>query len=591
MKSNELLSYISDLESKLNSFSFEELTSDEAVRLKNSFQAFKEKIEAKTQKKERVDSVRRVKSLSGNLKKRKKAVTTSNEEQLIARVSHEIRTPLNGIVGFTELLSESSLTEDQSSHVQAIKGASNTLLNLINELLEYSKLTSGTAYFESVDFNFHNIVNDVCYLCETLIVNPKIDFNVTYSEAIPENLIGDPSKLSQVLLNLIGNAIKFVEVGSIHLTIDVVKKSKSKVILDFSVTDTGIGIAADKLTTIFDYYKQASDDTQKNYGGTGLGLSIVKHIIASLNGEISVASELGVGTTFNFSLPYEIGQPKDFVSNVLVDEEILEQERQVGKLNILVFEDNTMNQKLIQNRLNNWGCSNFITDDLTEGVAILEHYKIDVILMDLRMPVTSGYIVAKVIREHQNDRIKNLPIIALTADFSIKDKNLCAATGINDYLLKPFDSKVLLQKITKNTNTFNQIDPMKSPQVISKINAVESCNVNLSDVIDDCLGEVEMLEELVMLFKQNIVEFIGKTKVDLKNADIKGVQFNTHKIKAGLRIMRTDGLLRIAEQMHKVCLDDQDFKYLNFLFDCFVKEYPVIESEIATAIAAFKKDK
>ncbi|WP_025615496.1 ATP-binding protein [Cellulophaga baltica] len=591
MKSNELLSYISDFESKLNSFSFEELTSDEAVRLKNSFQAFKEKIEAKTQKKERVDSVRRVKSLNGNLKKRKKAVTTSNEEQLIARVSHEIRTPLNGIVGFTELLSESSLTEDQSSHVQAIKGASNTLLNLINELLEYSKLTSGTAYFESVDFNFHNIVNDVCYLCETLIINPKIDFNVTYSEAIPENLIGDPSKLSQVLLNLIGNAIKFVEVGSIHLTIDVVKKSKSKVVLDFSVTDTGIGIAEDKLTTIFDYYKQASDDTQKNYGGTGLGLSIVKHIIASLNGEISVASELGVGTTFNFSLPYEIGQPKDFVSNVLVDEEILEQERQVGKLNILVFEDNTMNQKLIQNRLNNWGCSNFITDDLTEGVAILEHYKIDVILMDLRMPVTSGYIVAKVIREHQNDRIKNLPIIALTADFSIKDKNLCAATGINDYLLKPFDSKVLLQKITKNTNTFNQIDPMKSPQVISKINAVESCNVNLSDVIDDCLGEVEMLEELVMLFKQNIVEFIGKTKVDLKNADIKGVQFNTHKIKAGLRIMRTDGLLRIAEQMHKVCLDDQDFKYLNFLFDCFVKEYPVIESEIATAIAAFKKDK
>ncbi|MFI8603982.1 ATP-binding protein [Cellulophaga baltica] len=590
MKSNELLSYISDFESKLNSFSFEELTSDEAVRLKNSFQAFKEKIEAKTQKKERLDPVRKVKSLNGNLKKRKKVVSTSNEEQLIARVSHEIRTPLNGIVGFTELLSESSLTEDQSTHVQAIKGASNTLLNLINELLEYSKLTSGTAYFESVDFNFHNIVNDVCYLCETLIVNPKIDFNVTYSEAIPENLIGDPSKLSQVLLNLIGNAIKFVEVGSIHLAIDVVKKSKSKVILGFSVTDTGIGIAADKLTTIFDYYKQASDDTQKNYGGTGLGLSIVKHIIASLNGEISVTSELGVGTTFNFSLPYEIGQPKDFVSNVLVDEEILEQERQVGKLNILVFEDNTMNQKLIQNRLNNWGCSNFITDDLTEGIAILEHYKIDVILMDLRMPVTSGYIVAKVIREHQNDRIKNLPIIALTADFSIKDKNLCAATGINDYLLKPFDSKVLLQKITKNTNTFNQIDPMKSPQVISKINAVESCNVNLSGVIDDCLGEVEMLEELVMLFKQNIVEFIGKTKVDLKNADIKGVQFNTHKIKAGLRIMRTDGLLRIAEQMHKVCLDDQDFKYLNFLFDCFVKEYPVIESEIATAIAAFKKD-
>ena len=129
---------------------------------------------------------------------------------------------------------------------------------------------------------------------------------------------------------------------------------------------------------------------------------------------------------------------------------------------------------------------------------------------------------------------------------------------------------------------------MKSPQVISKINFTEPFNVNLSGVIEDCLGDVEILEELVQLFKQNIVEFIGKTKLDLKYSNSEGVQFNTHKIKAGLRIKQTDGLLRIVEQMHKVCLEDQDFKYLNFLFDCFVKEYPIIENEIEIAISAYK---
>ncbi|MBO0593746.1 response regulator [Cellulophaga sp. E16_2] len=588
MKSNELLSYISDLESKLSSFSFEELTSDEAVRLKNSFESFKEKIEAKTEQTVTSETPRKDRSLNKTFKKTNKTAPASNDEQLIARVSHEIRTPLNGIIGFTELLSESTLTEGQTTHVQAIKGASNTLLNLINELLDYSKLTSGTAYFESVDFNFNNIVNDVCYLCQTLIVNPKVAFNVSFSDGIPKNLIGDPSKLSQVLLNLIGNAIKFVEAGSIDLVIDVVKKNKDNVELSFSVIDTGIGIAEDKLTSIFDYYNQASEDTQKHYGGTGLGLSIVRHIVESLNGHISVKSELGVGTTFNFMLPYQIGQAKDLVSNVLVDEEILKQEKQVKKLNILVFEDNTMNQKLIQNRLNNWGCSNFITDDLNEGIAILEHYKIDIILMDLRMPVTSGYVVANVIREHKNERIKSLPIIALTADFSIKDKNLCAINGINDYLLKPFEARGLLQKIITNTNKLNRIEQMKSPQVISKINFTEPSNVNLFGVIEDCLGDVEMLEELVQLFKQNIVEFIGKTKLDLKHSNIKGVQFNTHKIKAGLKIMKTDGLLRIVEQMHKVCIEDQDFKYLNFLFDCFVKEYPLLEKEIDTIIISYK---
>ena len=211
--------------------------------------------------------------------------------------------------------------------------------------------------------------------------------------------------------------------------------------------------------------------------------------------------------------------------------------------------------------------------------------KLAILLFGLLIFCTTNLSAQQEAKDSLQTRIKEL---RSTPDFSIKDKNLCAINGINDYLLKPFEARGLLQKIITNTNKLNRIEQMKSPQVISKINFTEPSNVNLFGVIEDCLGDVEMLEELVQLFKQNIVEFIGKTKLDLKHSNIKGVQFNTHKIKAGLKIMKTDGLLRIVEQMHKVCIEDQDFKYLNFLFDCFVKEYPLLEKEIDTIIISYK---
>ena len=269
MKSNELLTYLSDLESKLNSFSFEELTSEEATRLKESFQIFKQNLEQKAVPvKPEIKISKSISTSKSRFNKKAKNLNATDQELLIAKVSHEIRTPLNGIIGFTELLAEDNLNERQAVHVKAIQSASNSLLTIINELLEYSKLSSGSSHFENVEFNFSALIKDVSYLCQTLIVNPQVTFNVSISKDIPQILVGDPSKLSQILLNLIGNAIKFVSEGSISLAIDVISKDEESVLLHFKVEDTGIGISENNLNNIFDYYKQAEVDTQKNYGGT-----------------------------------------------------------------------------------------------------------------------------------------------------------------------------------------------------------------------------------------------------------------------------------------------------------------------------------
>lgn len=583
MKSNELLSQISDLEIKLNSFSFEELTADEATRIKKHFQKFKNNIELKTssdvEEKEALDDY-----------EIKKEVTKESEALVIARVSHEIRTPLNGIIGFTELLLEDSLSEAQHSNVRAIKSASKTLLTIINELLDYSKTRSGIVNLEAVDFNLHHLVKDVCYLCKTLIVNEEVRFSYTIAENIPTGLLGDPSKLSQILLNLLGNAIKFVDKGTIFLNVKASKIEGDSLMLDFTLKDTGIGIAENCLGTIFDYYQQADSNISKKYGGTGLGLGIVKHLLDSLGGDIKVSSKVNVGTTFNFSIPYTINTNAEVTPMVSSAQDLVVEEQLKG-FTILVFEDNTMNQKLIQNRLQRWGCKSFVTDDVKDGLFLLETKKIDLILMDLQLPETSGFVISKMIRENKRLKISSIPIIALTADFSIIDKKLCQENGINDYVLKPFDAIELLHKIKNNSTKVTTSMSKDTNALISKINDTVAPDVNLQPLFQECLQDPSLLEELIQLFKNNVVEFVGKTKIDLKNSNIEGICFSTHKLKASLKMMRAHSLYRIVEQMHIICKEEPDFKYLNFLYDCFTKEYPSVEIAIEESLVEFKNNK
>ncbi len=574
MKSKDLLHQLSNLEAQLNNFSFEELSSNDATRLKKSFQSFKRSLEAKVFENEKETTTLEDVNFQNELD----PIASSKideESMLIARVSHEIRTPLNGIIGFTDLLLEDALSETQHHHVQAIQSASHTLMDIINELLEFSKLSAGLEHFESIDFNIYSIVRDVMYLCNTLIIDKNVKLEVDIDTQIPEVIVGDPSKLSQVLLNLIGNSIKFVEKGDICLKITQNKRIKKQHVLTFEISDTGIGISEENLKHIFDSFRQAEFDTANKYGGSGLGLSIVKQIIENQGGQIKMASNLGIGTTVKFTLPFIKGDlsriPKTTDSGIDQNEQI----KLVNGMRILVFEDNLLNQKLIEQRLNSWKCKTYITDNPLYGLNILENNRIDLVLMDLRMPKMNGFQVTERIRANKNVYIKQIPIVALTADFTIKDRDECNTHGINDYILKPYSPDELLSKLIKNKNDMDTLYIVES-DIINPNSEQEK--MNLAPILEECMGEIDLLEELVHLYKQNALEFIGKAKMHLKDGDINELEFAAHKIKSGLAMMKTYGLHAIVDQMYRTCKTSKDEKHLAFLYDCFVEEYPKVEN-------------
>ncbi|WP_298475212.1 ATP-binding protein [uncultured Maribacter sp.] len=592
MKAKSLLTQISRLESSLSEFSFDELSSEEASKLKKSFSSFKKNLEDKIfsplipaySEDDILPEKLEIKPLEV-----KENNTSSDATKLIANVSHEIRTPLNGIIGFADLLKESKLKGKQLEQVNAIQSASYSLMEIINELLEYSKLSAGLEEFESIDFNFHSLVKDVTYLCQTLIVNKEIKLNSSLDEAIPETLIGDPSKLSQILLNIMGNAIKFVEKGEINLEIELKELvNKKEYIIEFIIADTGIGMSQKQLSHIFDSFKQAEHDTFTKYGGTGLGLSIVKQIIEKLGGQIQVKSKEGVGTTFNFSLPYKEGDDSKVINKNKNTINLVKGKQLANGTRVLVFEDNLLNQKLIEQRLGSWNCKTYITEDAKEGLDILKNKKIDIVLMDLRMPGMNGFEVTEIIRSSKKKYINQVPIIALSADFSAKDEQLCKEHGINDFILKPYSPDDLLIKLVKNKNMKAVLT--KEPKAFIEVQKDLSTKkeVDLSSIWEECMGQIELLDELIRLYKQNALEFIGVVKVHLINNSFEEVALAAHKIKAGLAMLKTDSLYEIIVQMQNSCKNNVDKKHVEFLYGRFLIEYPKVEKDIDVALEKFR---
>lgn len=589
MKSKDLLFQLSRMEHSLHDFSFEELTATEASFLKKSFESFKVNLEKKIFQPSQISSAH----LEVPVELLEENTTTETRTQdvnmLIARVSHEIRTPLNGIIGFADLLKEDDqLNDKQQSQVSAIQKASFALLEIIGELLDYSKLSTGVERFEKVDFDFRSTVGDVKYLCETLISDKDIVLKTEIDPNIPRVLLGDPSKLTQILLNLVGNAIKFVEKGSILVKIEPKTTRNRTVFLEFIVEDTGIGIAKEHLEHIFDSFKQGRPDTFVKYGGSGLGLNIVKKIIENLGGRIKVSSVLGEGSKFTFSIPYQIGKLTPVSKQKSTSSPNSEKER-VADLDILVFEDNTLNQRLVEQQLQSWGCRAYITDDAEQGLRLLENKKIDIVLMDLKMPVLNGFQVSRLIRGHEMENVKNIPIIAISADFSEDDKKRCELHQINDFLLKPYRTDELLTKLIKNRKKMNRTLHVESTTINpSAKNHMPDQQVNLSFILEECMGQVSLLEELVTLYKQNALEFIGASRIHLKNNDIEQLQFAAHKLKAGLKMMQSHGLHAIIEQIQNCCKTNADVKHLEFLFNCFVEEYPKVEKAIDAQMNVLK---
>jgi len=361
------------------------------------------------------------------------------KQQFLSNMSHEIRTPMNAILGFTKVLFKTDLTVKQKEYLEAIKSSGNTLIVLINDILDLAKVEAGKMIFINSPFKISHSITTILHLFETKIQEQNLELVKEYDSRIPEILLGDSIRLHQILMNLLSNATKFTAKGKIIVSVNLINEDEEKVTIEFKVADTGIGIPQNKIKTIFENFEQAYTDTSRVYGGTGLGLTIVKQLVEKQGGTISVKSKMGKGSTFCFTLSFQKTN-----AEVTIENETGQYKTEIKPLKVLVVEDVKLNQLLMRTILDDFKFEWDIADNGQIAIEKLQTETYDIILMDLQMPVMNGFEATEYIRHKMNLQI---PIIALTADVTTVDLEKCKAVGMNDYASKPLDEKILYSKI------------------------------------------------------------------------------------------------------------------------------------------------
>jgi signal transduction histidine kinase/CheY-like chemotaxis protein len=359
------------------------------------------------------------------------------KSQFLANMSHEIRTPLNGIIGMADLLCLSELNEGQMKMVNTIHASSKRLLDIINDILELSKIDSGKMELKPELIDLEDIINEEIDLYTTLAKEKGLEYEVIIESNVPKHIIVDKTRLNQIICNLVGNAIKFTEKGMISLYVKKVKNIGDNIQLMVSVTDTGIGIEKEEIPKIFDYFTQLDNTTTKKFQGTGLGLTISKNLANLMGGDICVESKYGKGSTFSFTFITKAPQKDKFKHSYYKSNNSLSFPK------ILLVEDDHVSQVIVQLLCDHMGWDIEVASNGKEALDILEKKSKDLVLMDIQMPEMSGFDITKKIREKEADNGNHIPIIATTAYAGHENKEKCLNEGMDDFISKPIDIKKL----------------------------------------------------------------------------------------------------------------------------------------------------
>lgn len=452
-------------------------------------------------------------------------------------MSHEIRTPLNAIIGFTKVVQDTNLTKKQKEYLNAIRTSGNLLMVLINDILDLAKVEAGKMTFEYAPFNFSASISEILQLFETKIKEEKLQLVFNPDPAIPKFLIGDPVRLNQIILNLVGNSIKFTKKGKISLGIRMLDEDKEKVTLQFSVTDTGIGIPENNLNSIFDKFQQVISETSSICCGTGLGLTIAKQLIELQGGTITVKSKVDKGSTFSFILSYKKIKSKFETETIEFVPKDLFGFPLIKNVKILVAEDEALNQLLIKTLLEKFG---FVMDIACNGKIVLEKLrknKYDIILMDLQMPEMNGFETTKYIRKNKDS---NIPIIALTANVTTTDAEKCRAAGMDDYISKPINEKLLFDTIIKylKKDPTNK-KPAKNERltISQELQLTKQKCINLDNLNELTNGNLIVKTKIAKVYLDEIPKLLHTMKQSMDNLDWNALRIASHSLVPSFALM------------------------------------------------------